>query len=432
MEKILIVDDEENILKALSLILKDEGFSVLTEKNGKDGLNTFLREKPDFVFLDVWLPEMDGLELLEKMKLEKPETIIIMISGHGTVSTAVEAVKKGAFDFIEKPLSIDRVLNSLKNGMEYRFLISEKKEIPEIFPQQKKEFEEPKIIEKKGKKLIKEKGKILRQKTIKKSTILYGIGLHSGSKTGLILNPAPPNTGIRFLTIPQNIEIPVLLESIIKSGYATCIGKDGVLISTVEHFLASCHSFGITNLIVKVHSEIPVMDGSAVEFCRVIKEAGIEEQDEAIEPVIIKKIYKVEKGREKIQIKPYDGLKITYHLDYPQPVGKQSFTYEHLSSEKFMEEIAPARTFGFMKDIGELEKMGLGSGGRLNNFILVGEEGVLNTALRFENEFSRHKILDIFGDIYLFGRPIFGEIEAFMTGHSDNHNLLREIAKNNI
>lgn len=435
MEKILIVDDEENILKALSVILKDEGFFILTEKSGRKGLETFLKEKPDFVFLDVWLPEMDGLELLERIKKEKPDTVVIMISGHGTVSTAVEAVKKGGFDFIEKPLSIERVLNSLRNGIEYRKLLLERKELLEILPSRAKEPEVKRIIEKKeeiSKSGKKGKGVLLKQKTIKKSTVLYGVGLHSGLKTGLILNPAPPNTGIRFLTIPQNVEIPASLDNVVKSGYATCIGKDGVLISTVEHFLASCHSFGITNLIVKVHTEIPVMDGSALEFCRVFEGTGVEEQEETIEPIIIKKVYNVEKGKEKISIKPYDGLKITYHLDYPPPVGKESFTYEHTSPEKFMEEIAPARTFGFMKDIGELEKMGLGSGGRLNNFILIGDEGVLNTDLRFEKEFSRHKILDIFGDIYLLGRPIFGEIEAFMTGHSDNHNLLKEIIKDNL
>ncbi|MEJ5166523.1 MAG: UDP-3-O-acyl-N-acetylglucosamine deacetylase [Thermoanaerobaculia bacterium] len=431
MEKVLIVDDEENILKALSVILKEEGFSVLTEKNGKKGLETFLKEKPNFIFLDVWLPEMDGLELLENIKREKPDAIVIMISGHGTISTAMESVKKGAFDFIEKPLSLERVLNSLKNGIEYRKLLLERKELLPIMVPPKKESLKQKEEKRQEevKSSLKLKDKILKQKTIKKSTVLYGVGLHSGLKTGLILNPAPPNTGIRLLTIPQNIEIPARLENVVKSGYATCLGKDGVLISTVEHFLASCHCFGITNLIVKVHSEIPVMDGSALEFCKVFEEAGIEEQEEGIEPIIIKKTYSVVKGKEKISIKPYDGLKITYHLDYPPPVGKESFTYEHKNPEKFIEEIAPARTFGFMKDIGELEKMGLGSGGRLNNFILIGEEGVLNTTLRFEKEFSRHKILDIFGDIYLLGRPIFGEIEAFMTGHSDNHNLLREIIK---
>lgn len=435
MEKVLIVDDEENILKALSLILKEEGFFVLTERDGKSAIDTFLKEKPHFIFLDIWLPEIDGLELLKIIKEKDPSVIVIMISGHGTVSTAVEAVKKGAFDFIEKPLSIERVISSLKSGIEYRNHLKEKKEFFEAVPFQKNEREEK--LEKRIKKNKQEKRKrakekqLIKQKTIKKSTVLYGVGLHSGLKTGLILNPAPPNTGILFLTVPQGIEIPASLENVVKSGYATCIGKDGAFISTIEHFLSACHSFGITNLIVKVQSEIPVMDGSAIEFCRVFEEIGIEEQEEEIKPIIINREYKFEKGREKIIIKPYNGLKITYNLEYPAPVGKETYTYEHISPKKFMEEIAPARTFGFLKDIGELEKMGLGSGGRLNNFILVGEDGILNTELRFEKEFSRHKILDLFGDLYLLGRPIFGEIDAYMTGHSDNHNLLREILKNN-
>jgi len=430
MEKVLVVDDEENILKALSLILKEEGFFVLTEKDGKSGFETFLKEKPSYVFLDIWLPEIDGIELLQKIKEESPATIVIMISGHGTVTTAVEAIKKGAFDFIEKPLSMERVISSLKNGIEYKNLIEERKEIFDLRHFKPKDREE--VPEKREKKRTGKQKQLIKQKTIKKSTVLYGIGLHSGLKTGLILNPAPPNTGILFLTVPQGIEIPALLENVVKSGYATCIGKDGVLISTIEHFLAACHSFGITNLVAKVHSEIPVMDGSAKEFCDAFNKVGIEEQDEEIEPVIVNKEIKIEKGKEKISIKPYNGLKITYHLSYPQPVGEETFTYEHTSPQKFMEEIAPARTFGFMKDIGELEKMGLGSGGRLNNFILIGEDGVLNTELRFEKEFSRHKILDLFGDLYLLGKPIFGEIDAFMTGHSDNHNLLREILKEGI
>ncbi len=435
MEKVLIVDDEENILKALSLILKEEGFFVLTERDGKSAIDTFLKEKPSFIFLDIWLPEIDGLELLKIIKEKDPSTIVIMISGHGTVSTAVEAVKKGAFDFIEKPLSIERVISSLKSGIEYRNHLKERKEIFEIIPFQKSEKEEK--LEKRIKKNKQEKRKrakekqLIKQKTIKKSTVLYGVGLHSGLKTGLILNPAPPNTGILFATVPQGIEIPASLENVVKSGYATCIGKGGALISTIEHFLAACHSFGITNLIVKVQSEIPVMDGSAIEFCNVFEEIGIEEQEKEIKPIVINKEYKVEKGREKIIIRPYNGLKITYNLDYPPPVGKETYTYEHTSPQKFMEEIAPARTFGFLKEIGELEKMGLGSGGRLNNFILVGEDGILNTELRFEKEFSRHKILDLFGDLYLLGKPIFGEVDAYMTGHSDNHNLLREILKDN-
>lgn len=436
MEKVLLVDDEENILKALTLILKEEGFDILIARNGKEALNTFLKEKPDFVFLDIWLPEIDGLHLLEKIKESDPSTIIIMISGHGTISTAVEAVKKGAFDFIEKPLSMERVILSLKRGAEYRRLLLQNEELLKILSSKK----EDEIIGKKEEKIPKEKRiqklgngkKIITQKTIKKSFVLYGVGLHSGLKTGLILNPAPPNTGIKFLSIINNVEIPATLEFVLNGGYATSIGKNGVVISTVEHLLAACHSFGITNLIVKVHSEIPVMDGSAIEFCKCFDEIGIEEQEAEIMPIVIKNTYKIEKGKEKISIIPCNGLKITYHLDYPPPVGKESFTYEHKSPKKFMEEIAPARTFGFMKDISELEKMGLGSGGRLNNFILIGEEGVLNTTLRFEKEFSRHKILDLFGDLYLLGKPIFGEIEAYMTGHSDNHNLLREIIKDDI
>ncbi len=433
MTKVLIVDDEENILKALSVILKEEKFLVLTEKSGKKGLEKFIKENPEVVLLDIWLPEMDGLEILKEIKKISPFSIVIMISGHGTISTAVEAIKIGAFDFLEKPLSMERVLLAIKRSIEYRNFLIENQELLKILPLKVEETLEDKEKElkekRKGELKIEEKDKIFPQKTIKKSTVLYGTGLHSGLKTGLILNPAPQDTGIIFYSIPSNVEIPLHLDYVVRGGYATTLGKDGIMISTVEHLLAACHCFNITNLIVKVHGEIPVMDGSALEFCKIFQEAGIEKQEKEIVPIIIKKTYKVEKGKEKISIKPYKGLKITYHLNYPPPIGFESYTFEFKSPEDFIREIAPARTFGFMKDINELEKMGLGSGGRLNNFILIGEEGILNTNLRFEKEFSRHKILDIFGDLYLLGRPILGEIEAHMTGHSDNHNLLREVIK---
>ena len=239
--------------------------------------------------------------------------------------------------------------------------------------------------------------------------VLYGVGLHSGARTGLILQPLPPGSGIHFIALPSGADIPAHLSHVVSGGFATTLGTDGVTVKTVEHFLAACHAFGVTNLLVKVQGEIPVMDGSAVEFCKIFLEAGIEDQGAPIPPVVIRReivLGSPEPGKKNISVRPCDHLRISYHLSYPPPVGDEDYTFDLRSPEDFVREIAPARTFGFMRDIHELEKMGLGSGGRLNNFILIGEDGVLNTTLRFPKEFARHKILDILGNFYSDGPPL--------------------------
>jgi UDP-3-O-acyl N-acetylglucosamine deacetylase len=190
------------------------------------------------------------------------------------------------------------------------------------------------------------------------------------------------------------------------------------------------HSYGISNLLVKIQGEIPIMDGSALEFCRLIEEAGIEEQDADWSEIVVDKTYRVSaKNGESISVEPAEAFTVEYHLNYPEPVGAQEYTYVCRGADSFKEEIAPARTFGFVKDIENLEKAGLVNGGRLSNCILIDDEKVINTELRFADEFARHKILDIVGDFYLLGRPIRGKITARMTGHADNIALLSELRK---
>ncbi len=436
MARILIVDDEENILKSLRLILEEEGHGVETARDGRRGWEAFQSGAPDLVFLDIWLPEMDGLEVLRKIKEADPGAMVIMISGHGTVGTAVQAVKMGAFDFIEKPLSLDTVLLAVKQAGEFQKLVRMNKELREALKLQEALVARAPAHDAPAPLDLYHWGDLPArggtQKTLKKSVVLYGVGLHSGTRTGLILQPLPPNSGIRFQVLPSGVEVPAHLSSIGGGGWATTLVRDGTEVKTVEHFLASCHAFGLSNLLVKVQGEIPVMDGSALEFCRMFAEAGVEDQGAPLPPVVIRKEYAIGdpgKPREWIKARPAETLTITYHLSYPPPVGDEDFTFTLRSPEDFVREIAPARTFGFMKDVPLLEKMGLGSGGRLNNFILIGTDGILNTTLRFPKEFARHKILDLLGDLYLLGRPIQGAIEASLTGHSDNQALLREIAK---
>ncbi len=179
---------------------------------------------------------------------------------------------------------------------------------------------------------------------------------------------------------------------------------------------------------VKINNEVPIMDGSAADFCKMIEDAGIEEQDALIEEIVIDRKYvvgEVKKTNKYIIVEPADKFSIYYNLRYPKPVGHQEYKFVMSDENGFREEIAPARTFGFVKDIEALEKQGLASGGRLNNFILVDDEKIVNTELRFPDEFVRHKILDIMGDFYLLGRPIRGKITANMTGHTENVKLVR-------
>jgi UDP-3-O-acyl N-acetylglucosamine deacetylase len=186
----------------------------------------------------------------------------------------------------------------------------------------------------------------------------------------------------------------------------------------------------VTNVLIKVQGEVPAMDGSALEFCQLLESAGIVEQDEELEHIAIERSIALggdDPNGEHIVIEPDEGFSISYTLVYPEPVGRQEYTYVHRGPESFRDEIAPARTFGFVKDMKAMAAMGLASGGRLDNCILVDDEKIVNTTLRFPDEFARHKILDIMGDFYLLGRPIQGRIVARMTGHGDNIALLRAV-----
>jgi UDP-3-O-acyl N-acetylglucosamine deacetylase len=174
------------------------------------------------------------------------------------------------------------------------------------------------------------------------------------------------------------------------------------------------------------------MDGSATEFCQLLEDAGLEDQDAELDEIAIIDSYTigdVDPAKKYMVVEPCDTLTIHYTLNYPGPVGHQEYTFVLENAQAFKEQIAPARTFGFLKDIEALEKKGLASGGRLNNFILIDDEKIINTELRFPDEFVRHKILDLMGDFYLLGHPIRGKITANMTGHTQNCEMLHLLRK---
>ncbi len=423
--RILIVDDEEGIRHSLRDILEDEGYQVLLAESGAEALNMVSIARPDLVLLDIWMPGMDGMETLSSLKAVFPALAVVMMSGHASISTAVEATKYGAADFVEKPLDLENTLSVIERALEalpevqedeiskLEEIVSEKKnQIPEL---KRTVFEEPYW-----------KGDPVAQKTLANSTLIYGQGLHSGKKSGLILQPLPIDSGIHFMGVDNAPAVPAHIAYVQSTGFATTLRLGKTEVSTIEHLMSALAAYGITNLLVKCNGEVPVLDGSSQEFCRLIEEAGVEEQSEPLYAIKLReKIELKGKGNESLTLEPADEFVIDYTLDYPEPLGKQHLVFTLSDVEAYKREIAPARTFGFVKDVGQLQKMGLAQGGRFDNFVLYGDDGAINDKLRFENEAVRHKILDAIGDLALLGRPLQAKVTAVMTGHSDNVNILK-------
>jgi UDP-3-O-acyl N-acetylglucosamine deacetylase len=440
MKKILVIDDEKNIQVSLASILEDEGYKVFIGSSGEEAIEKFKNIRPDAIFLDIWLPGIDGLETMKQILEIDPFQIIIMISGHGNISTAVRAVKEGAYDFLEKPLSLDKVIFVLKRGLEYRKVLEENKKLKSLL------YARNGLMDSEKKRIKKENSRNLdfetetvnatrKQKTVKASNIFYGIGLHSGVKTGMVIKPLPIGSGIRFENISEDGYIPARIEYLDTTSYATSIKKDGLEAKTIEHFMATLHAFGITNLSIKINNEVPIGDGSASDFCEFIRNSGVVEQEEYVPEIVIEEpmvLGDVSEEGKYIKIEPYDGFAISYTTVYPEPIGRETYEFVLESPEDFEREIAPARTYGFVEDLSRMADMGLAEGGRMNNFILIDREKgqVINTELRFKEELARHKILDIMGDFYLLGRPIRGKISAQKTGHSENGLMVSYIRDN--
>jgi UDP-3-O-[3-hydroxymyristoyl] N-acetylglucosamine deacetylase len=267
------------------------------------------------------------------------------------------------------------------------------------------------------------------QRTIQKEVSFEGIGLHTGKHSSVVLKPAPRDTGVTFIRTDRDTVIKAHVGSVIDTAFATTIGSNGVKIRTVEHIMAALAGLGIDNITIEVNGpEIPILDGSSTELISIILSAGIAKQGKKRPYLRIKRPVIFEDGHSKIVALPYNGRRITYSIFFNHyGFGEQRLSLE-ISEESFIKEIAPARTFGFLKDIEYLRTNGYAKGGSLDNAIILGEAGVLNSSgLRFRDEFVRHKVLDSIGDLSLVGFPIYGHIIANKSGHSSNIKFLKKL-----
>ncbi len=432
MNPICIIDDEPSITSTVAGILKDEGYQTLVFPDGESFWQMLDTLEPSLVLLDVWLPGLDGMQLLKRMRDRFPLLPIIMMSGHAGIEAAVTAIKAGAYDFLEKPLHLEVLLDKVASALKHRpavrgatlpsdtrlEIVSADFEIP---PGAVEVIDSPKA-----------------QRTLKGNMVLNGTGLLSGRNTAIILSPLGINEGIIFQTldgqtIPGHI---TALEDFSRDGSpktfsanSTTLDNGKRRVRTVEHLMAVLSMYGITNVLIKVDEEIPNRDGSAKDFCDLIEDAGIVEQSASTKVAVIRKKIGVgteEKHEKHLYAEPFDGFEISMRVDYPPPIGEQVLAFNP-GSESFAKEIAPARSFNTFENIELAQKLGKVGGGYLYSHIIMHDGKVINTELRYPDEFVRHKILDLIGDLYLLGLPIQGRIAANMTSHSYNQALVQRL-----
>lgn len=276
-----------------------------------------------------------------------------------------------------------------------------------------------------------------KQRTLKQSIKVTGVGLHSGNKVTLTLRPAAENTGVIYCRTDLNppVEIPANANAVRDTMLCTALINDqGVRVSTVEHLNAALAALGIDNVIVEVDApEIPIMDGSASPFIYLLLDAGIEEQNAAKKFIRVKQKIRVEDGDKWAELSPYHGFRLNFMIDFKHPVITKELSNYTLdfSAQNFIHQVSRARTFAFMKDIEYLQSQGLALGGSLDNAIVLDDYRVLNeSGLRFKDELVRHKLLDAVGDLFMCGYNIIGDFRAYKSGHGLNNKLLRALLEN--
>ena len=273
---------------------------------------------------------------------------------------------------------------------------------------------------------------MIKQTTLAAPVETSGTGLHTAVIVQLRLLPAPPDTGYVFVrTDLGGFELPATVESVAHCSYATTLMRTGVMLSTVEHLLAALRGAGLDNTYIEVDNlELPIMDGSSEVFTEMIERAGVVEQPLVRRALMVRERVSVEQGNRRIHIEPSDSFEIDCMIDFPHPlIGVQQLSFE-LAGGAFGREISPARTFGFTEEIEALRRANLIRGGSLDNAIVLTRDGMLNEGgLRFPDEFVRHKILDIIGDLALLGMPIMGRVRAERSGHILHAALMSKLLR---
>ena len=275
------------------------------------------------------------------------------------------------------------------------------------------------------------RGRLAAQRTLRRIVHCAGIGLHSGRKVTLSLKPAAADYGIRFHRADLNgVDIPAHVSHLGDQQHLqTGLVRDRASVETIEHLLAALRGLGIDNVLVELNqAEVPIMDGSSAPWVYLIQDAGIRELAAPRKTIQIVKPIQIQEGDKRIALFPSERFKITYSISFDHPMLRHQQKTMDIDERTFVDEIAPARTFGFLKEVEMLRQRGLALGGSLENAIILGETGVLNP-LRFEDEFVRHKMLDVIGDLALVGHPIQGHLVVHRGGHALHTALAIELLK---
>ena len=432
MNPICIVDDESFICTTVASILKDEGYQAIVFPDAESFWQRLDTMEPSLVLLDFWLPGIDGLQLLKRLHGRFPALPIIMMSGHAGIEAAVAAIKAGAYDFLEKPLHLEVLLDKVKSALKHR----PSRSVATLPSDTRLEIVSADLLMPPG--MVEVVDSPEPQRTLRRNVVLNGIGLLSGRNTGIILSPLGINEGIVFQTLDgQTIRGHITslgnfsqtVSSKTFSANSTTLGNGRQRVRTVEHLMAVLSMYGITNVLIKVDDEVPNIDGSAKDFCDLIAQAGTEEQPAFTRVAVIRQKLGVgneERHEKHLYAEPFEGFEISMRVDYPPPIGEQILTFNP-EKGSFAQEIAPARSFNTFENIEMAQKLGKVGGGYLDSHIIMYNGKVINTELRYPDEFVRHKILDMIGDLYLLGFSIRGRITANMTSHGYNQALVERL-----
>jgi UDP-3-O-[3-hydroxymyristoyl] N-acetylglucosamine deacetylase len=269
-----------------------------------------------------------------------------------------------------------------------------------------------------------------QQHTLSKPVYCSGTGVHSGKRVNLAILPARLNHGIKFkrTDIPESPVISAHINNVVDTSLATVIGSEGVIISTIEHLMAAFTGLGIDNALVELDTyELPIMDGSAGPFTRLIKKAGIKEQLSARIYFIVKDPIEINADGKSVGVYPSASFRLSCSIEFDHPLIKKQSIEINLADGSFEKEVSHARTFGFLHEVEYMRRFGLARGGSLENAVVIDNEKVINEeGLRYPDEFVRHKLLDCMGDFSLLGMPILGHIKVHKSGHAFNHAFLKK------